>query len=82
VSKKLVTEANYSVEYLAKVLDLIGLIAHSIGDLDQLPLSNDIVSLLMETSSHQKDASYVQKRELLISFIMSQIDDKNLRLDL
>jgi len=50
VSKKPVTEANYTAEYLSKVLDLSGLIAHVIGDLDQMPLSNEIVTLIMNTT--------------------------------
>jgi len=75
-------ENDHSVEYLSKVLELCGLVAHSIGDLDQMPLASEIIVLLIETTKQQGDAIYKQKRELLINFIVSQIDDKNLRLDL
>jgi hypothetical protein len=54
---------------MQKVLELCGLIMHNVGDLDSLPLSNQIVSILQNCKLN--DEIYLQKRELLISFIVS-----------
>ena len=45
-----------------------------------MPFSNDIIDVLLAHEGHEDMSS--TKRELLVSFVMSQIDDKTVRLDL
>ena len=73
-------ELHQSTQYLTKILELSGIILFNIGDLDCMPFANDIVEILVTYQYHEE--FHMSKRDLLVSFVASQIDDKNLRLDL
>jgi hypothetical protein len=51
------------------VLELSGIILFKLGDLDQMPFSNDIIDVLLAHEGHEDMSS--TKRELLVSFVMS-----------
>lgn len=69
-----------SLQYLSKIFELSGIILFNLGDLDQMPFVNDIIDILI---AHQGNFEFnISKREFLINFILSVIDDKNVRLDL
>jgi len=74
-----IESSSLQLTYLERILDLCGLICYYLGDLDMLPFAKDMLSLL---TSDNQDEQYLQKRGLIIDFLCSQIDDKQLRLDL
>ena len=54
---------------MTKVLELSGTILYKLGDLDQMPFSNDILDILLAHEGNEDMSS--TKRELLVSFVMS-----------
>jgi hypothetical protein len=58
-----------STHYMTKVLELCGIILYKLGDLDQMPLANEILDILLAHEGHED--LHATKRELLVQFVMS-----------
>jgi hypothetical protein len=44
-------ENEHDLEYLTSILELIGLVAFNLGDMDMLPFSNEIMEIIRSTQS-------------------------------